>query len=138
MPLTGHIPQTGKGMAFPLYASACEIQVHSVSGIAWCRSGKDVCALDCPFSVDDLGWSVEVGRQADLLWKPGQGTLAGMSVGTVVEHLGTEGGEPSVRAKLSTTARRIVVDIDGRKRQRNSGFGNSVRECTAAEDTSVG
>ena len=51
----------------------------------------------------------------------------------VVVHLGTEGGEP-----LSTTERRIAVDIDGRKRQHSSGLGNSVRECTAAEDMSVG
>src|SRR5271154_681579 len=135
MPPSGHIPQIGKGMAFPLYASACEIQVHLVSRIAWCRSRKDVCVLDCPFSVDDLGWSDEVGRQVDLLWKPGQGTLAGMSVRIVVVHLGTEGGEPSGRANLSTTERRIVVDIDGRKSQRSSGFGNSVWECTVAEDT---
>jgi hypothetical protein len=112
--------------------------VHSVSKIAWCRSRKDVCVLDCPFSVGDLGWSDEVGRQVGLLWKPGQGTLAGMAVRIVVVHLGTEGAEPSFRGKLSTTARRIGVDIDGRKRQRSSGFGNSVRECTAAEDTSVG
>src|SRR5271170_1942801 len=133
MPLAGHIPQTGKGMAFPPYESACEIQVHSVSRIAWCRSCRDVCVLEHPFSADDLGWSDQVGRQVGQLWKPGQGTLAGMSVRIVVVHLGTGDGEP-----LSTTERCIVVGIDGRKRQRSSGLGNSVWESTAVEDTSVG